>query len=246
MAVATAPVGATELWIGVGSCGCIFRFQDTADEVPDLKEWAALGLETFKVPSWSFLKEYHHCPHRTVLPTPKEEKEMPIKVRDSGLDYIPAPEGAWRAVCSDVVDLGEVQTAFGMKPMVRIDFEIEEINAKNKKPFGVGQRFGKTLSSKGRLRPFLESWRGRKFTKEELGDFDLETLLGANAQIQIIHNFSDDGRTFANITSIMKLPRGAEKLTVSPDFVRSKDRTDKGGNGHDGPAETATDEDIPF
>jgi hypothetical protein len=34
-----------------------------------------------------------------------------------------------------------------------------------------------SLASNGNLKPLLESWRGKKFTKEELVGFDLKTIL---------------------------------------------------------------------
>ncbi|MHA1379626.1 MAG: hypothetical protein ACTSRG_14730 [Candidatus Helarchaeota archaeon] len=47
-----------------------------------------------------------------------------------------------------------------------------------------------SLHAKATMRKFLESWRGKKFTKEELEGFDLQKILGKPCQLQIIH--SDD------------------------------------------------------
>jgi hypothetical protein len=231
---------------GVAPCGCIWEFADPEVEGAAIlakleASWESLGLTVTEVTSWVLKRRTALCPHGTIIQSP--EDEMPIIVKDTSTDFEPAPEGAWRAVCTDVVELGLIHTQFGDKPMIRIAFELEEINPKNNKPFMVSQRFGVTLSSKGRLRPFLESWRGKKFTDEELKGFDVEALIGVNAQLAVVHNVND-GKTFANIASVMKPARGMEKLSISADYIRVKDR-EPATNGHaDEPQ--ITDDDIPF
>jgi hypothetical protein len=231
---------------GFAPCGCIWEFADPEVEsaafLTRLKEsWEDMGLEVKDVTPWVLKRRTALCPHGTTIKS--QEDEVPIIVKDTSTDFEPAPEGAWRAVCTDVVELGLIHTQFGDKPMIRIAFEIEEVNPKNGKPFMVSQRFGVTLSSKGRLRPFLESWRGKKFTDEELKGFDVEALIGANAQLAVVHNVND-GKTFANIASVMKPARGMEKLNISPGYIRVKDR-EPAANGHaDEPS--PADDDIPF
>ena len=232
--------------VGIAPCGCIFECADPEVETENdlaamASQWLRSGLEVATVPSWTMRKQTALCAHGTTITL--VEDEVPIIVKDSTSDFDPAPEGAWRAVCVDVVELGMVTGQYGAKAMIRMAFETEEINPKNKKPFMVSQRFGMTLSSKGRLRPFLESWRGKKFTEEELKGFDVEVLIGANAQLGIVHN-AVDGKIYANISSIMKPARGMEKLEASADYVRVKDRAPDNSNGHaEAPAD---DSDIPF
>ena len=55
----------------------------------------------------------------------------------------------------------------------------------------------------------MESWRGRRFTAEELKGFDLKNVLGKPCQIQVINESSKDGtRTYAKVGAIMALPKG--------------------------------------
>jgi hypothetical protein len=75
------------------------------------------------------------------------------------------------------------------------------------KPFSIHKRYTYTWSEKGSLRADLESWRGRPFTEEEMNNFKLKNLLGAPCLIGVVHN-KKDGKTYANISSIMKLPKG--------------------------------------
>ena len=64
-----------------------------------------------------------------------------------------------------------------------------------------------SLHERAALRKFLEAWRGRPFTPEELKGFDLTKLLGQPCLLGIVHQ-EREGKTFAGISSCMKLPRG--------------------------------------
>jgi hypothetical protein len=151
---------------------------------------------------------------------------MPIIARNTGsADFEPAPAGAHQAVCVDVVDKGIVKTEWQgharERHVVQIRWQLAERNADGQR-YLVVQSFTCTLHEKGKLRPFLESWRGRAFTEEELEGFDLEKLIGANCQLSIVH-VRRDGRTYANIASIMPLAKGMEKLEPE-NYVRVVDR----------------------
>jgi hypothetical protein len=167
-------------------------------------------------------------------------ESMSLYVSYEKKEYPQAPEGLHQAVCADVQDLGLRPTPWGDKEKIRIMYQTETVDPATKQRFVVMRQFGKNLSPKGHLRGFLESWRGRKFTPEELAKFDLETLIGVNCQIQVVHELSTDGREFANIQAIISLPKNTPKITVSPDFVRAKDRTEGGGNFE------PIEEDVPF
>lgn len=166
-----------------------------------------------------------------------------------------APDGQHVAVCVDVVDLGIVKTTWqGQEKQVhkcRIVFEIGETNPENgNKRFTVSQMFTASLSEKANLRKFLESWRGRAFTKEELAGFDTEQLIGAPAVVQVVHAEKGD-KTYANINSVMKLMKGLPKLSPSGSYIRVRDRTpEPTGNGappDDGaPFQDDDDSSLPF
>ena len=178
---------------------------------------------------------------------------MAIIAKESTREWTQVPEGLHQAVCCDVIDLGLVKTEWGEKPKVKLVFQIALFDDNGgelynpdftevDRRFEVNRPFGLSLSEKSLLRPFLEAWRGRKFTKEELSGFDLENLIGANCQVQIIHNITDQGRTFSNIQAIVPLGRGMAKIHAQ-DYVRVKDRAkaqgDSGTQAHD-------DSDCPF
>lgn len=170
---------------------------------------------------------------------------MSITVSAPNANWTPAPEGLWHAVCVDVVDLGEIETKFGLKHKVDIWWQIDQVNPDNGKPFGVRSRFTASLHEKALLRQTLETWRGRKFTPEELRGFDLEKLIGANCQVQIQHETSDDGRTYANIKAVVPPPRGAAPLRPI-DHQRIKDRPPRDVAPAEPKVAIAAEDEIPF
>lgn len=177
---------------------------------------------------------------------------MAIYVRNKGGTFIPAPPGLHHSVCVDVVELGMVEGKFGKKHRVQLRWQTKA-TMDDGKPYLVVKGYGATLHPKGNLRPDLESWRGRPFTEDEAVEFDLEKLLGANCQLNVIHN-TQDGNTYANVLSIVPAPSVLGKV-VARDYTRECNRPgykapvvedDKAEPGtHDGPPAEAED-DIPF
>ena len=154
--------------------------------------------------------------------------------------YTPCPEGLHHAVCVDVVDLGIVKSTFGDKHKVRLVWQIEEENTDTSRRFEARKQFNLSLHEKATLRKDLESWRGRKFTNDELKGFDLEKLIGVNCQIQIVQDLSDDGSIWANIQAVVPAPKNVPKL-VPLDYTRQKDRATAGTNGKPG-----GEDEVPF
>jgi hypothetical protein len=179
---------------------------------------------------------------------------MPIIVKDGG-DFENHPEGQYRAICMDVVDLGMIENKKWGKMQHKIALVFHtEAKMKDGRPFEIWERFTATLADNGYLRPFLQNWRGKAFTPAEVAGFDLETLIGASAYIQVLHNESN-GKTYANIDSIMKLPKGTAKLTATEGYERRKDRKTEVsqtpepvgvGPSNPGDAYDAEDDDLPF
>lgn len=133
--------------------------------------------------------------------------------RTGGSDFAPPRQGVHIAVCTRVIDLGTQETTWQGKtksarkvmltwelpeePLVDVDGELL--------PVIVQARYTASLHEKADLCKLLTSWRGRAFTEAELGGFDLKNVLGAGCQLNLVH--TDDGK-YANIGSIMPLPRG--------------------------------------
>jgi len=127
---------------------------------------------------------------------------------------IPAPAGAHIGRCYGVIDLGSHLNPQSGKMVRKILLQFELPNElhtfreeKGPEPFVVSREFGLFLSEKAHLRPFLEGWRGRPFTQEELNKFDVMVLAGLPCLINIIHNQKGD-KVYANIASVMVIPKG--------------------------------------
>lgn len=141
-----------------------------------------------------------------------------------GGDFTPIPEDLHLAVCYGIWDIGtQFSERYGRSvhkvvivwelPSCRGEFE-RDGQMKNL-PRAISKRYRISLHKKSDLRKDLESWRGRKFTEEELKGFDLHRLLGASCQIQVLHN-NVDGKTYANIAAITKAPTGTKLVPENP------------------------------
>ena len=174
---------------------------------------------------------------------------MAIYARVPESKYVLAPEGLHAAVCCDVVDLGLVDTQFGRKPKVAICWQLEEAIDTDRgriRPV-VRQRFTNSLHEKAKLRGVLETWRGGKFTRDDLRGFDLEKLIGESCQVQVIHNVSDEGQTFANVNTVIPLGKGMPRVSVDPGYVRRSLRDAQPTHPSTSPADDGLEEDpIPF
>jgi hypothetical protein len=191
-----------------------------------------------------------------LVPLQSERKSKMVvvsKQAQGGGTFTPHPEGQFGAVCVDVHDLGYLESTWQgqVKKQHKIDvyFFCDEWkqSGDEKYPLLVRERFTATLSDKGRLKPFLTSWRGKKFTPDEEAAFDLDKMIGAPALVTVEHNQVND-KTYANIVSITKLPKGMTAPTIPEDFVRFKDREPKEAQPEQpkpGPLDP-DDADLPF
>lgn len=154
---------------------------------------------------------------------------MALIVRDNGgTDFAPLPQGTHVAVCNLVADCG-VQPGGRFKPRhqvyVRWEIPAERIEWTDrdghvhKGPAQIGKFYTASLSQKAKLRHDLENWRGRAFTPEELAGFDLFNILGHACQIVVTHA-GGDGRTYANVTGVIGLPKGMPRPKAERQLVK--------------------------
>ena len=146
---------------------------------------------------------------------------MSLTAREkSGAEIEPIPAGVYVAVCYGLLDLGTIHNpTFGNDAhKVLIQWEVPDVRGEFERdgqkvnlPRAISKRYTLSLSEKANLRKDLESWRGRKFTGQELAGFDLKAVLGTACQLQIVHETNKEGRTFATIAAIMALPKGTPR-----------------------------------
>ena len=133
----------------------------------------------------------------------------------SGTNYSPIEEGTHLGVCSMMVDVGvqENATYKSKAQKIVIGWEIpgETIELDDgPHPRTISKIYTNSLGESANLRQDLAAWRGRDFTPEELAAFDLRRIVGTSCLINIVHQ-DRNGKTYANIQSIMALPKGMAK-----------------------------------
>lgn len=134
----------------------------------------------------------------------------------AGGDFTPPPAGNHGARCYRVVDLGTQQTEFNgetkRQHKVLVSWELDTDQAmEDGRRFTIHQRYTFSTHEKAKFRQDLESWRGRPFTPEDFGTFDIRKLLGVACMINVVHKRADNGKTYANVAGVTPVPRG---LTV--------------------------------
>ena len=126
--------------------------------------------------------------------------------------YTPAQAGTFAARCCQIVDMGQQTSTFEneVKTAHKILIGFEILDDENRRTDGtshiVSKRFTSSLHVKSALRKFLEMWRGRAFTGDELKGFDLKNVLGLNCLVSITHSEKGD-RIYANLAGVTKLPK---------------------------------------
>lgn len=135
----------------------------------------------------------------------------------NGGSYETVPAGSYAARCYQIIDLGhqtiEWQGEAKVIPKVRITWELSELMSDGR-PYSISKEYTASIGPKANLRKDLEAWRGRPFTEEEILGFSLDKILGMSCLLGIVHTSKSD-KTYANINSIMKLPKGMD----SPELV---------------------------
>lgn len=149
---------------------------------------------------------------------------MSITATNSAQTFAPVPAGTYAARCYSMIHIGTVTEDYMGESKelnkVRITWELptelkvfKEENGEQ--PYSVSKEFTLSMHEKANLRKFLESWRGKGFTDEEVKSFDVAKLLGKSCLISIIHKTSKQGNPYAVISSCSTLPKGM----ICPDQI---------------------------
>jgi hypothetical protein len=136
-----------------------------------------------------------------------------ILPKDSGGDFELCPAGTFIATCYRVIDLGTQQIEWQGKvkrqKKIMLSWELTTEKMKDGRPFSIHKRYTLSSSDKATLRIDLESWRGVAFKDEDFGKFDIAVLLGKSCLMGIVHDHKDS-KTYSNISSLLRLPKGVE------------------------------------
>ena len=137
-------------------------------------------------------------------------------------EYPKPADGEYLAICNKLIDLGTHKNSYGnMQASIVLGFEIhgenlisgESAYMEDGKPFVVDSQFNPyfgTAQKASNFRKFLEGWRGKAFTPEELEGFDIENLLGKACRLTLVTRKNEDGSEgYQNITDAKPVYKGA-------------------------------------
>lgn len=147
-----------------------------------------------------------------------------VIVQASQSKYTPHPEGPFAARCVDVINLGERLQSHNNEVFIRPKMALVFRTGQKRDDgefFEISCEFTVSLHEKAGLRAFMESWRGKDYTPEEIAaKIDFAKMEGAKALINVVHGQSKAGRTYGKIKSVMRLPQGTE-LPDTGDYQRA-------------------------
>lgn len=156
-------------------------------------------------------------------------KSLIVGAESSGHTHDPAPAGTHIARCIEIVHVGTIPTEYmgqrKMRNVIRFTWELPNETKVWKegeppKPYLVNQKFTLHLGETSNLRPFVESWRGKAFTEEELKGFDIFKVLGVPCTLTVSHKQSNNGKTYADVTGIGPVMKGMQcPPQVNPSFA---------------------------
>lgn len=136
-----------------------------------------------------------------------------VSAKAGGGDFDPAPAGAHIARCFRIIDLGSQEKTWQgqtkMAHQILFTWELPTARMQDGRPFTISTRYTASLSEKAQLRAVLESWRGKKFSPQELEGFDLYNVLGKTCLLNVVHTDKGD-KVYANVASVMPVPAGME------------------------------------
>jgi len=119
--------------------------------------------------------------------------------------------GSYPSKLVALVDLGTQRSEFEgeikEQKKIRLLFEVNE-QKEDGSNFTIKKDFTLSLDESAGLRKFLQTWRGKTFTAEELKGFDIAKLLGANALLSIVEKESKNGKVYSTLDTASILPKG--------------------------------------
>ena len=116
--------------------------------------------------------------------------------------YELADEGIHNVVITRIEDVGIVETQNGMKDKAAIYFTCLDQKAKDGGDVDLRYLVNKVITDKSTLGKMLKALK-----IDPNDNFDMDDLIGIKAQVVVQHNKSENGNTYANITSFIPTKR---------------------------------------
>lgn len=133
-----------------------------------------------------------------------------INARGSDSKFKPHEPGQFSAICCDVIDLGDKVESFQNQP-AKLTHKCALVfitRSETGEAGEISREFTVSMGEKANLRKFLEQWRGRKYDQDQVEQgVPLHKLEGQTALITVANETSKQGKTYANITACVGIPR---------------------------------------
>lgn len=182
----------------------------------------SLSLRCLRITSTTSIFDGIAASRKSGITSVSKEKIMAFVATKPVSNYTPPPEGMHVARCYRLIDLGTQPKSYQGKPTtgearkIMASFELlGDERMDDGKPFTISKSWFLSMHEKAALRKDLESWRGKAFTPDEEGSFDVSKLLGAYCLLNIVEEVGNDGGTYTKIKAITPLIKGMQK----PDAV---------------------------
>ena len=117
------------------------------------------------------------------------------------------PEGVYVGQLVEFHDEGYKEGKFGTYRSAYFDISTGQLNSDGEVFFPMRYYVNENAGEKSKTTLFREAVAGRRLTRPERVDFDPESLLGEEVQVQVAH-VDRDGKTYAQIANVMPLPQG--------------------------------------
>lgn len=153
-----------------------------------------------------------------------------ITARASESKFKPHQDGQFVAQCVDTIDLGDHVHMFAgddsyLEQRCALVFRTGERNVETGEMIDVSKEFTVSLGERANLRKFLEQWRGKAYTPEQLKDgVPLNKLTGNYALLTVAQKRNKaNTRTYAEITACVGVPTMMRSTVVdfSADYKRA-------------------------
>lgn len=145
-----------------------------------------------------------------------------MKIKDRAKPKTPPVEpGVYMAVCVGVIDLGEQYSEKFKSYSNKVKFvwslpsETIEIDGKTEER-QLSKEFTFSVSKKGGLRTFLESWNSKTYSDDEFAELDVFDQVGKPCQLQVVLN---DTGEYSNVANLMPLPKGMPAPVSNTAFI---------------------------
>lgn len=145
-----------------------------------------------------------------------------MKIKDRAKPKAPPVEpGVYMAVCVGVIDLGEQYSEKFKSYSNKVKFvwalpsETIEIEGKTEER-QLSKEFTFSVSKKGGLRSFLESWNSKTYSDDEFVELDVFDQIGKPCQLQVVLN---DTGEYSNVSNLMPIPKGMPAPLTKTSFI---------------------------